>query len=89
MLNGRTIYKTIPRYTTGESYKFKQKIVQMLQMKSMCIYGEKNTPPFSPQTIPPNSTDLNEHENLHFHSQLDACLGFALRLHFMECENLQ
>ena len=47
------------------------------------------TPPFSPQTIPPNFTDLNEHENLHFHSQLDACLGFALRLHFMECENLQ
>lgn len=79
MLNGRKMYRNIPRYTTGESYKFKRKIVQMLQIKNVCIYEEKkhtSPPSFSPQTIP-DFTDLNEHglRNLHFHSQLDPCLG--------------
>lgn len=73
--------QTIPRYTTGESYKFKRKIVQMLRMKNMCVYmREKNTTPIMFTT---NHSRLYRFEwtwgkESHFHSQLDACLGLRL-----------
>lgn len=55
---------TIPRCTTGESYKFKRKIVQMLRMKNM--YMNKNNTFLHPQyalhiTIP-DFSDLNEND---------------------------